>query len=195
MQIFQQVDFFRKKIQKTPEKMREVYVKKIATPKLLHTLIPISALVKRSNGFTKLKQECCETTECKEIPNENIGATSLKIQEGCEATELPSFDSGVIRVVSETNFSNSSIKTFPNNKEDWKTSTSQVVFCECGKEMTSFESSCSECEKRRSPMELSGFLYIKKNQTQLERYWFYLLNKELYCKKFFSIIIRLQKQS
>jgi len=62
-----------------------------------------------------------------------------------------------------------------------KTEEQQVLYCECGSLCKEGENLCDTCLKRTESVEYSGYLYVKEKNNQLKRYWYTLLNKDLYC--------------
>ena len=57
-----------------------------------------------------------------------------------------------------------------------------IIYCECGNPCEGENTLCESCSKSKESVEFSGYLYIKDQSNQLKRYWYILLNKELYCK-------------
>jgi len=58
-----------------------------------------------------------------------------------------------------------------------------ILFCKCGKICKKEFSMCDECIASGKVHEAGGYLYLKRDQNNLDRYWFQLINKELYCFK------------
>eukprot|EP00826_Nyctotherus_ovalis_P024655 TRINITY_DN1902_c0_g4_i1.p1 TRINITY_DN1902_c0_g4~~TRINITY_DN1902_c0_g4_i1.p1 ORF type:complete len:222 (-),score=70.79 TRINITY_DN1902_c0_g4_i1:205-870(-) len=56
-----------------------------------------------------------------------------------------------------------------------------VFYCECGNPCSGENNLCENCAKLKESVEYAGYLYLKDKASQLKRYWFILLNKELYC--------------
>ncbi len=56
-----------------------------------------------------------------------------------------------------------------------------VMFCKCGKICKEAFNLCEECIATGKLHEAGGYLYLKRDQNNLDRYWFQLINKELYC--------------
>ena len=67
-----------------------------------------------------------------------------------------------------------------------KDSTGGVIYCGCGRPCEGDNTLCSECMRSKESVEHSGYLYVKTKSTKLKRYWYILLNKELYCNSIFS---------
>lgn len=188
MQIFKQVDLYRRKIQKNPENLRKVYAKRISSPKLLRTFSPISKIVKRSSGLCTLKtndqKNSLEDLKESSIPLSKVGIRlgvstfSLNREENTNSP-APSYGSGVVRVLSSSTFCETQTTVINDNLN--KIPPSSFTFCECGKECGEGESLCKECLQTNGSKELAGYLYLQKNNDQLERHWLQLLNKELYC--------------
>eukprot|EP00831_Metopus_contortus_P084918 TRINITY_DN9752_c0_g1_i1.p1 TRINITY_DN9752_c0_g1~~TRINITY_DN9752_c0_g1_i1.p1 ORF type:complete len:493 (+),score=73.14 TRINITY_DN9752_c0_g1_i1:162-1640(+) len=64
-----------------------------------------------------------------------------------------------------------------------KTTEGSVFYCSCGNPIEGDNTLCSSCLKAKDAIELAGYLYLKTKSTKLKRYWFTMLNKELYCFK------------
>lgn len=56
-----------------------------------------------------------------------------------------------------------------------------LIYCECGNPCEGGSTMCTVCMKSKETIEYSGYLYLKTKSTKLKRYWYILLNKELYC--------------
>jgi hypothetical protein len=84
----------------------------------------------------------------------------------------------IIRVLSHGLFDQSHP---PKGDVDDMPDSSPRVYCGCGHENRTENTVCPECKKANAPKEKIGYLYIKESDGQLVRYWFHLLNKELYC--------------
>ncbi len=56
-----------------------------------------------------------------------------------------------------------------------------MTYCECGNSCEPGNTMCAVCMKAKETSEYSGYLYLKTKSTKLKRYWYILLNKELYC--------------
>jgi hypothetical protein len=63
--------------------------------------------------------------------------------------------------------------------EDFKEEAS-IMFCGCGKECKESFSMCEECLNSGKMQEAEGYLYVKRDKNNLDRYWFKLVNQELY---------------
>lgn len=63
--------------------------------------------------------------------------------------------------------------------EDCKEEES-IMFCGCGKECKESFSMCEECLASGKIQEAEGYLYLKRDKNNLDRYWFKLINQELY---------------
>ena len=57
-----------------------------------------------------------------------------------------------------------------------------IMFCGCGKLCKQSFNMCEDCIAEGNMYDIGGYLYLKRDQTNLDRYWFHLVNKELYCK-------------
>lgn len=55
-------------------------------------------------------------------------------------------------------------------------------FCACGKQCLEGNIQCPNCMQTHEGTEFSGYLY-NKSKTKMKRYWYQLLNKELFCFK------------
>jgi len=66
-------------------------------------------------------------------------------------------------------------------REPSKQSSESVTYCACGNPCEGDSTLCPACMKNKEIIENSGFLYVKTKSTKLKRYWYHLINKELYC--------------
>ena len=57
-----------------------------------------------------------------------------------------------------------------------------AIYCECGNPCDGDNTICTACSSSKTSIEHSGYLYLKAKSTKLKRYWYILLNRELYCK-------------
>jgi hypothetical protein len=62
-----------------------------------------------------------------------------------------------------------------------RTEEKEIFFCECGNPCSEENNLCETCSKLKESVEYAGYLYVKEKGNQLKRYWYILLNKELYC--------------
>jgi hypothetical protein len=67
--------------------------------------------------------------------------------------------------------------------EDCKEEES-IMFCGCGKECKEAFSMCEECMGSDKMQEAEGYLYLKRDKNNLDRYWFKLVNQELYSNTY-----------
>ncbi len=56
-----------------------------------------------------------------------------------------------------------------------------VVYCGCGRICKPDANLCEECVSLEAPNEASGYLYVEKDERNMDRYWFNLINTDLYC--------------
>ena len=56
-----------------------------------------------------------------------------------------------------------------------------ITYCGCGNICEGENMLCENCLKSKESVEYSGYLYLKDKSNQPKRYWYILLNKELYC--------------
>jgi len=62
-----------------------------------------------------------------------------------------------------------------------RTEEKEVFYCECGNPCSGENNLCELCSKLKESKEYAGHLYVKEKNNQLKKYWYILLNKELYC--------------
>ena len=181
MRIFKQVDLFRKKVQKSPENSRKVTSQMISCPKVFNLFSPISGIIKRITDVNiynaKLTQNALHQNSTQTI-SYALKNYQIDHEDTQDSSLTSNFDCEVIKVTSQKNLNELQINS---QDEKYKKSELSFTFCECGTECTNEDKSCLECQLANGTKEMAGFLYIKKNDTQLERFWFQLINKELYC--------------
>jgi hypothetical protein len=69
----------------------------------------------------------------------------------------------------------------PGIEEETKNLQSVVVYCSCGRISRKGLGMCDECWLLDKPQEISGYLYVEKDEKNVDRYWFSLVNTDLYC--------------
>ena len=109
-------------------------------------------------------------TECIRLPNKTkVDLNSLKAQKLSKGNIVVTRDI----TSTPTKFLKGDIETSP-----------VVVYCECGKLLEKEKLKCPECSSGVKNPVHKGFLYLKKHDLdKIKKYWYYLLNKELYCYK------------
>ena len=123
-----------------------------------------------------------------------------------ETLMSPNLNTEVIRMPNATKVSQTAVQKAKEEKSDMFKSPSLIlldssgkdevgtlVYCECGNFCEGESTLCSACMKNKESIENSGYLYLKAKSTKLKRYWYILLNKELYCTQSgsFNIVHRL----
>ena len=69
----------------------------------------------------------------------------------------------------------------PGIVEEAKNLQSVVVYCSCGRISRRGLGVCDECWLLDKSQETSGYLYVEKDEKNVDRYWFSLVNTDLYC--------------
>lgn len=180
--FFNQLSWYRDKILKTQAGEPKAERKKISTPRVLGHFSPVAAMVK---GAKKMRLDCANSpSSCKNKTRDRKGNYKISQFDPSvknEAADFTSyFDSGnPPNSTTESHTAPSDFTENVNNLEETKEPS--IVLCECGNPCFFSSKVCVNCSISQNPREIKGFLYTKKENSSLERHWFHLLNKELYC--------------
>ncbi len=78
-------------------------------------------------------------------------------------------------------FQESTEQTSPLIIEEGPEPTGTIMLCKCGNVCKDPLNVCEECFAAGTVYEAAGYLYIMRDKNNLDRYWFRLVSKELYC--------------
>ena len=142
------------------------------------------------------KTQQSESEESKNNASKTMKALHVPWIDSNNAEKLalsPNINTEVVRLPNTSKTQPSVLQTIKNpngviNKSpsvflrDAAQDENSVNYCECGSVCEGANTACLTCsQKIKTPVEYSGYLYIKKHETKLKRYWYSLNNKELYC--------------
>ena len=186
-----------------------VQTRKISSPKLLQQFSPVGRLIRRSSHFGS--QAGSATKEpANEEKNASMNVDVTTNTSGSHNSEtalhvIPAQPhqrqlsaSNVVKkeLVSKKShfFQEAAQQSVSWVIEEAKDHVDSIIFCQCGRICKEAFNLCEECIAAGKVLEAGGYLYLKRDQNNLDRYWFQLVNKELYCMRLCLIIDRLQKQ-
>jgi len=70
----------------------------------------------------------------------------------------------------------------PGIEEETKDLSEEFIYCACGRICKNLTTGiCEICSKENCVQEISGYLYVEKDEKNVDRYWFNLVNTDLYC--------------
>lgn len=149
--------------------------KLLSSPKTLTKLAPVAAIVMSSPKTGPMSKEETKSDLLK-------GQKSPRLNElNTEVIRLPN----TIKKASETAKGKSSSDVVKSPSLFLRSIANELsgeqIFCECGNVCEGSNTLCASCIKSKETIEHSGFLYIKSKEAKLKRYYYKLLNKELYC--------------
>lgn len=176
--FFKQIPLYAKKIRGTenndPESKSTIKV--LSSPKMLTTFAPVASLIKNSPKGTETvsKEEIKKSHKLSKLFNE--GGEELN----AEVVRLPN---SIKNAKSVSESKNTNLVRSPSlylrsiNAE----LSGKQNFCECGNVCEGSNILCPICLKSKETIEYSGYLYVKSKEKKLKKYYYKLLNKELYC--------------
>ncbi|MDR3547258.1 MAG: hypothetical protein P4M11_03090 [Candidatus Pacebacteria bacterium] len=196
------------KIQKSPQQHpRLLDCKVLSSPKMLYKFRPIGQLIRHKyllkqnsvcEGFLAEAAQKCSTpsqssrgkpTPSKVAANmlDFTSAVWAPVANAVDVALSPSVLPEVVRLtrrhVPAGLMLMTKAGTAPEMEDEkGEEKQSSIVFCECGTRCEDSCTMCKACTQKHCPKEFSGFLYAREDHHHYERYWYKLLNKELYCK-------------
>ncbi len=169
---------------------------------------PTKEGLKTSSALTKFSANPSEETkekkpsagdEPKLEPSKTMKAQHVPWIDASKAKDIvmsPNMNTEVIRLPNTIKVNTSVLQKVKEDKSEMlkspslflrdasKDPTGGIIFCGCGNPCEGDNTLCPSCIKSRESIENSGYLYVKTKSTKLKRYWYLLLNKELYCTFF-----------
>jgi len=192
----------------------------ISSPKLLTKFAPVSPMIKHSSRLAEKSTLKTSSVLAKFAVNtgdlKKIEEAKAKPSKGMLARHTPLIEPTKGKLVPSPNINAEAIRLpntiMPNSLAPTKApDTAELlkspslflrgtgknemegrIYCECGSPCEGENTLCESCLKSKESVEYSGYLYLKDKSNQLKRYWYILLNKELYCN-FFNRKNRLRK--
>ena len=205
--FYEQVPLYASEVKRIKKKTKStVPSMKISSPKLLHQFSPVGRMIRR-NSHHGTYASARGSAVRDPIKND--------VEKNASETVLPAVDKGPIRASADKlskpqrQFSSPVVVKDPagtipgataskkshffqeavQNTTEWVIEDSKsetVLFCKCGKICKESFSLCDECISAGKLYEAGGYLYLKRDQNNLDRYWFQLINKELYCNTLYN---------
>lgn len=142
-----------------------------------------------------------EKTNLPAIPKNYMEITCSTFNKfSCNDALSPSIDSEVIRPQGNDSLFNTSSTCDLSNQALNTTKSIEskglnTILCSCGNECPTNSISCYKCLENIDKKETVGYLYLKKEEAKLERFWCKLLNKEIYCMEIYSTYLGYNKKS
>lgn len=153
--------------------------KLLSSPKFLSKFAPVSFMVKNCSG-TPEKISCINKEQEEEFNVQVVRlANTVKKPISVSQKEF-STNNGYIRSPSLY------LKDLSNE------SSGVQIYCECGNICEGSKTQCDVCLKPTNTVDYSGHLYVDKS-GKFKRYWYHLVNKELFCKKNKTNILKVMK--
>ena len=139
---------------------------------------------KDSNPGTPLDPECIRLANKTKVSAFSMlprNPTDEYISENEEDKELTDIICSPTEFLIESNPWDKAGFKYSNKEEEGKET---LIFCECGSICEQGARKCVGCCMKETNITAKGFLYVKKKAVnRVKKYWYYLLNKELYCYK------------
>ncbi len=195
--FFEQVPLYASRVRHLGDRGRSTpEARRISSPKMLQQFSPVGRLIRRGSKFA---------SSTPKYSGEKDGSFSSLAADAdhaphtdnsaAEADDLPSNQtrprlmSNPLVEKKETPAKKS--RFFQEAAQDWvidEAKAESVTFCRCGKICGEALNVCADCIAAGKVHEAGGYLYVKRDLINLDRYWFQLVNKELYCIVFGSTI-------
>ena len=206
--FFEQVPLFAEKVKHIKDKSkRPPQIRKISSPKVLRQFTPVGHVIRRNSYYESRNsktpsaedksgiEEHSQPDHTLETPAVAAPQSSSKcIGQTLVHKQLERRFSGPIRKLQESAYKKSRFyqeaegDISPLTIEETKDSSEPVLLCKCGKLCVAPLNVCAECHANGQLHEAAGYLYLMRDARNLDRYWFQLVNKELYCKAFSTVI-------
>lgn len=199
--FYEQVGHYAKKVKRVkilPHK-NPIQSPKLSSPKLLRNFSPVGRVIRRNSYFENViveenkinstnenNESSCNEDDLKDnktpvSPNKNKPlANSLVAQRASSGTISCKKE----KVLTKSRFfEEAAPDTSPSMRKEVIDCSGSVLFCVCGKICTKTSSMCEDCLASCKLVEAAGYLYVKRDENNLDRLWFQLVNTDLYCKK------------
>ena len=166
----------------------------MSSPKLLNQFSPVGRVIRRNsyvesvfgnsnNGPEEekkvLKLQLIPVTEDRKL-KKHLTFTSCSLIQAAQSPPIAAEAKAVVR--KKSTFWQEAAAASPGIEEEAKGMQSTVVYCKCGRICKQDMNFCEECTLLAHPLEASGYLYVEKDEKNMDRYWFNLINTDLYCK-------------
>ena len=174
--------------------------KKISSPKLLQQFSPVGRVIKRNSyyGSQGIEPNPKETKAVDKNGSLNADpAAKNQGEESCNSEssypknhvqplqrQMSASNVQIVKkevVAKKSHFFQEAAQQSPWVIEEAKDHAESIIFCKCGKLCKETFNMCEECIASGKVHEAGGYLYLKRDQNNLDRFWFQLINKELYC--------------
>ncbi len=200
--FFEQVPLFAEKVKHLKDKPKRIsQIRKISSPKVLSQFNPVGHVIRRNSYYESRNSQTPSGEEksggeehsnfdvaVEAVPVAPPQSSSKVIGLTLEHKKLERRFSGPIKKLQESAHKKSRFfleaeqKERPLMIEEIKDSTEPVLLCKCGKLCLAPLNVCADCHANGQLHEAAGYLYLMRDARNLDRYWFQLVNKELYCK-------------
>jgi hypothetical protein len=176
--FFKQISLYATKI-KGEDFQTPTTSKMLSSPKTLTKLAPVATIVKNSpriNPLNKEEQKFRQTTSKmgdlkgqKSPRSQDLNTEVVRLPNTVKKSQGKGNSTGVVR--SPSLFLRSLSTELAGEQ----------IYCECGNICEGTNTLCPNCLKAAETIEKSGVLSIKSKEGKIKKYFYKLLNKELYC--------------
>lgn len=183
----------------TPQKLN-FNSQKISSPKVLNQFAPAGRVIRRNtyveSRFANKKGQFSKNIKQleKEIEKVNLNKETIGV-EGKGKTRMTFTNCSLLQAAHAQTTTDSKLLMTqkksvlweepalgsPGIEEEAKDLKPVIVYCSCGRISKKGLGLCDECCLLERPQEISGFLYVEKDEKNVDRYWFSLVNTDLYC--------------
>jgi hypothetical protein len=144
--------------------------RKLAISKVLCSFAPVSGLTRSSSSESIVASKSKELK--KELPKSKFGKT-LDVKKSC--------------IASGVRLTNQKVPLTPTTPTEVKpeTTTEQLLFCQCGRQLTDFDTlRCESCKQADCAQRFEGYLYTPTEKpNNFEKKWYAVDKKVFYCYK------------
>lgn len=162
---------------------------KISSPKVLNQFAPTGRVIRRNtyveSRFVNTKIQLTNEVEKHTINLEDKGKgretfTTCSLLQAAHAPKVT--NANLLMAEKKSVLWEETEIGSPGIEEETKNLQPVIIYCSCGRISQKGLGMCDECYLLDKPQEISGYLYVEKDEKNVDRYWFSLVNTDLYCK-------------
>ena len=208
--FYRQINLYAAKIKKIAPKTPSIKptTKLLSSPKMLTKFAPVSPMIRHSphfSGKAKMKPDSIlsklsgnpgkkKVEELKGKPSKGTLSNHkpyINATDSSSLTTSSDINTEVIRLPNTAKAGHKTETEIPDASEllkspslflrdTGKDEAKGIIYCECGNPCKEGNTLCENCLKSKESIEHCGYLYVQNESKQFQRYWYILLNKELY---------------
>ena len=160
---------------------------RITSPKLLTQFSSVGRVIRRNVYVESLLAGNDSSHKTIEKPEASLDTKAKKYLTFTEcslfqAAHLPLPEDPKAAPPVQTTTDKGTAPVSPGIEEEARNLQGVVVYCSCGRICKAGVGLCEECHLAERPLGAAGYLYVEKDEKNVDRYWFELINTDLYCK-------------